>query len=147
MRWRTEDLADLQSRGKGKISENSPFRSVVGGQDAKPRSSVRKPKRDVKAEYELQLRLAGLPPPEPEYRFHDERRWAFDWAWSGILLAVEYEGGIWENGRHTRGEGFQRDCEKYNEAALMGWRVLRFTYDFMVSGLALEQTLRAHGRC
>jgi hypothetical protein len=30
-------------------------------------------------------------------------------------------------GRHTSGGGFIKDCEKYNAAALLGWRVLRYT--------------------
>lgn len=75
----------------------------------------------------LLLESAGLPTPEREYQFHPTRRWRFDFAWPAQKLAVEVEGGIWHQGRHTRGLGFQRDCVKYNEAALMGWRVLRVT--------------------
>lgn len=30
-------------------------------------------------------------------------------------------------GRHTRGSGYAGDAEKYLEAALAGWRVLRLT--------------------
>ena len=41
------------------------------------------------------------------------------------MIAVEIEGGVWIGGRHTRGKGFLRDIEKYNEAAAMGWRVFR----------------------
>jgi hypothetical protein len=42
-------------------------------------------------------------------------------------VAVEFEGGIWSNGRHIRGKGYARDVEKYNLAVLEGWRVLRYT--------------------
>ncbi|KKM16662.1 hypothetical protein LCGC14_1683550, partial [marine sediment metagenome] len=31
----------------------------------------------------------------------------------------------------------------YNEATLLGYRLLRFTYDMVRSGMALEQTERA----
>lgn len=30
-------------------------------------------------------------------------------------------------GRHTQGAGYTKDCEKYNEAVSMGWRVFRVT--------------------
>jgi hypothetical protein len=57
------------------------------------------------------------------------RRWRFDFAWPEQLVAVELEGGIWTGGAHTRGKHYQSDCEKYNAAALRGWRVLRYTTD------------------
>jgi len=72
-----------------------------------------------------QLRRAGLPEPEREYRFHPTRRWRFDLCWHEHMLAVECEGGIWVSGRHSRGAGFINDCEKYAEATLLGWRVYR----------------------
>ena len=42
-------------------------------------------------------------------------------------IAIESEGGTWIGGRHTRGVGFANDAEKYNEAAALGWIVLRYT--------------------
>lgn len=53
------------------------------------------------------------------------------------MIAVEVEGGTWSGGRHTRGDGFEKDCEKYNTAALAGWRVLRFTGAQVQSGIAI----------
>lgn len=50
-----------------------------------------------------------------------------DYAWPDALVALEVEGGVWTGGRHTRGAGFLADMEKYNEAARLGWRVLRCT--------------------
>lgn len=69
--------------------------------------------------------------PEPEYRFHDMRKWRFDFAWPAQRVAVEIEGGIWSKGRHVRGAGFIADCEKYNEAARLGWYVLRIPAHFL----------------
>jgi len=69
----------------------------------------------------------GLPAPEAEYRFHEKRKWRFDFAWPDSMVAVEIEGGTFVRGRHTRGMGHHKDCEKYNQATLLGWRVLRFT--------------------
>lgn len=80
-------------------------------------------------------RTKGYPEPATEYRFHPGRRWAFDAAWVPELVALEFEGGVWTGGRHTRGKGFTADIEKYNEAAVAGWRVLRATYDQVDSGL------------
>ncbi len=83
----------------------------------------------VKAEIILAAlcREEGLPSPQFEFRFHDERKWRFDLAWPRERVAVEIEGGAFSRGRHTRGAGFVADLEKYNTAVLLGWRVLRFT--------------------
>lgn len=72
-------------------------------------------------------RAAGLPEPVPEYRFHPKRRWRFDYAWPLQKLALEIEGGIWTEGRHTRGAGALADLEKYSEAAILGWRIIYCT--------------------
>jgi len=71
--------------------------------------------------------LADLLRPEEEYLFCEGRRWRFDFAWTYKKVAVEIEGGVWIQGRHNRGKGFINDCEKYNTATLLGWRVLRYT--------------------
>ena len=75
----------------------------------------------------------------------DLRDWRFDFAWPDRGLAVEVEGGTWSGGRHTRGGGFEGDCEKYNAAALLGWKVLRFTGGMVESGLAAATLERAFG--
>lgn len=76
--------------------------------------------------------------PEREYRFHGERKWRVDFAFPGIRLAVEIEGGTWSGGRHTRGAGYEADLEKYNALAMAGWRVLRFTTAMVSSGAAIN---------
>jgi hypothetical protein len=83
------------------------------------------------------LAWARVTPPETEVRFHPTRRWRFDLAWPSMRLAVEVEGGTWAGGRHTRGAGFEADCEKYNEAALAHWTVLRVTPAMIDDGRAL----------
>ena len=42
---------------------------------------------------------------------------------------IEVEGGIHSYGRHNRASGFIADSEKYLEATLLGWRVMRLTKD------------------
>lgn len=74
------------------------------------------------------LAPGGLPAPVAEYRFHPTRRWRFDYAWPGDRggVAVEVDGGQWKSGggRHNT----DRDREKLNVAAALGWRVLRFSH-------------------
>ncbi len=101
------------------------------------------------SEYEalflLHCRAARLPTPEREWCFAPPRRWRFDFSWPEAGLAVEIDGGTWAGGRHTRGAGFARDCEKFNYATLAGWRVLRFTAQMVADGTALETVRRALG--
>lgn len=85
----------------------------------------------------LHIRYANLPAPEREYKFHATRRWRFDFAWPERKIAVEVEGGKWTRGRHQRPDGFEKDAEKYNAAALAGWFVYRVTADMIASGAAL----------
>lgn len=62
-----------------------------------------------------------------EYKFCQTRRWKFDFANPLIKVAIEYEGIFSNKSRHTTITGYVGDCEKYNTAALLGWRVLRYT--------------------
>lgn len=67
-----------------------------------------------------------------EFKFLDNRKFRFDYVYllSESLIkgiAIEFEGGVWSNGRHIRPLGFIKDCEKYNLALVNGYVVLRFT--------------------
>lgn len=97
---------------------------------------------ELEASLALQIRAIGLPEPKREFTFMPKRRFRFDFAWPEQKLAAECEGGIWTGGRHTRGRGFEDDCLKYSEAALLGWKVLRFTEDHIRSGVALAMIER-----
>jgi len=44
-----------------------------------------------------------------------------------LMVAVEYEGIFGGKSRHTNLVGFTNDCEKYNNAQILGWVVLRYT--------------------
>lgn len=92
----------------------------------------------------------GLPAPVEEYPFAKEigRDWRFDWLFEGYL-ALEIEGGAHTHGRHTRGVGFLGDVEKYNEAGIAGYVVLRCTPQDVKSGAAfalVRRALEANGR-
>lgn len=81
---------------------------------------------------------SGLPKPVPEYRFHEVRKWRFDWAWVDEKVALEVEGGIYSGGRHTRASGFVGDMEKYNSAGARGWIVLRCQPKELLTTATLE---------
>ena len=90
-----------------------------------------------------QLTAAGLPESVAEYRFHSSRQWRIDRCWPAHKVGVEIEGGTWSGGRHVRGVGFEEDCVKYAEAALLGWIVLRVTPRMVDDGRALRLIERA----
>ncbi|GAA4434707.1 hypothetical protein GCM10023188_25980 [Pontibacter saemangeumensis] len=73
-----------------------------------------------------------------ELEFHPERKWRFDFFLPAAGVAIEVEGGVWTEGRHTRGKGYIGDMEKYNTAQAMGFRVLRFTPDQLLSPKAIS---------
>ena len=62
-----------------------------------------------------------------EHMFHYTRKWRFDYAIPDLKVAIEIDGGVWEYGRHNRAQGYINDMEKLNNAAALGWLVLRFT--------------------
>ena len=77
-----------------------------------------------------QIKLKGLPEPEREFMFAKPigRKFRADFAYPEKKLLIECEGGVWirGGGRHNRGIGFEKDMEKYNIAAMLGYFVLRF---------------------
>ena len=101
--------------------------------------------RDSEGEraFETHLRQVGRWPVMREYEFHPSRRFRFDFAWPDAKVAVEIEGGTYSAGRHSRGPGFEADCEKYAEAAILGWRVLRVTTAMVIDGRAIALLERA----
>lgn len=79
------------------------------------------------------LKHHGIPQPQVEYVFAKPRKWRFDFGWpivweddSPVLVrvALEVQGGIWTQGRHTRGAALLKEHEKLNRAACLGWRIL-----------------------
>ena len=90
-----------------------------------------------------QLRYCGLKPPVSEYKFLEDRRFKFDYAYPEVKLAIEIEGGIYfVTGGHKSIQGLQRDLEKYNLATQNGWRILRYTPEQSV-GIAASRQIRA----
>lgn len=91
------------------------------------------------------IRAAELPEPVAEFEFHPTRGWRFDFAYPGYRVAVEVEGGVWVAGksRHNRGAGMVADMEKYNEASLLGWVLIRCDPSMIRRGVAVDFIKRA----
>jgi hypothetical protein len=85
-----------------------------------------------------QCQLLGLPVPVGEYRFHPVRKWRFDYAWPDQKVALEVQGAVFVQGRHTRGAGLRKEYEKLNAAAAEGWRVLFILPEQMTNGTAIQ---------
>lgn len=69
----------------------------------------------------------GCPDLVTEAKLIEGRRFRVDFAALDAKVCVELEGGTWSGGRHTRGKGYESDCEKYNLLTAKGYRVFRFT--------------------
>ena len=62
-----------------------------------------------------------------EYKFAHNRKFRSDFAFPAEYILIEYEGIISEKSGHTSFLGYAKDVEKYNLAAQLGYKVLRFT--------------------
>lgn len=62
-----------------------------------------------------------------EYRFCPNRRFRADWYVPSLNVLIEYEGIFGGKARHTSVVGYSTDCEKYNLAQLLGYKLLRYT--------------------
>jgi very-short-patch-repair endonuclease len=93
------------------------------------------------------LGTVGLPEPVSEHAFHETRGWRFDLAYVDPRIGIEIEGGVYEGnrGRHMRTKGFLEDINKYNEAAIAGWRLIRVTHAMIHNGKAVQLIERVYG--
>lgn len=116
------------------------------------RATTRKPKVDYKAIFLTHLKMAKLPEPVCEFRFHETRKWRFDFCWPDehLKIAVEYQGLNWKpkkgennNSGHQSIDGLRRDCEKFTEASLSGWTLILITAETVNNGQAVEWVRRA----
>lgn len=101
--------------------------------------SVKSKHHDFVADLVWQIKVAKLPMPEREYKFHPKRKWKMDLAWVDRKISMEIDGGIWlPKGGHTSGGGFIKNAEKRNEAQLMGWHTYHVVPSQVKSGEALK---------
>jgi len=129
-------------------------------------------KDDLERAFDTQFRslASDLPKPTVHHRFHPTRKWELDRAWPEHLVAAEIEGGIYgrqikchscgavqrarkKDGSlgaiirpsygHASFSRFKTDAEKYNEAAKLGWLILRFIReDILGDPFLMVETIR-----
>lgn len=128
------------------------------------RSTVLKPaetwcKAEAKAKrekleraFELQLRAVKINY-QTQFKWNSGRKWRADfYVWpgpgdrTGIEILVEIQGGTWQQGRHTRGRGYQEDCAKLAEAQLAHYTIFFGTAKHIKSGELLRWVERALGK-
>ena len=117
------------------------------------RTRPKSARKSAAEEFAYQCRSHRLPRFETELLFADSlgRRWRFDFAFLPFRLAVEIEGltvrriggQIVLGGRHATVTGFRDDCEKYANAVVLGWSVLRFEQSQVRADFAILMTMRA----
>jgi very-short-patch-repair endonuclease len=96
--------------------------------------------------FNLQCQVHRLEPLR-EIELIPGRKWRFDFYFRERDLAIEIEGGTkFGKGRHSHGDGFEGDCRKYNAAAMLGIKVMRFSTAMVRSGEAINTVLAAVGR-
>ena len=82
-----------------------------------------------------QLELAGYNYEREVLFFHPHRKWRADFFLKDHSLFIEIEGirydGTRRITRHQSGVGFERDCEKYNQMAILKYYLLRFSPDMV----------------
>lgn len=125
------------------------YKEMIGR--SKPKKSAKRPAvkgekvaNEFEAKLALELQVLRIEF-EQEFHFHPQRKWRADFHLKGRMILVEIEGGIWSNGRHTRGKGYIGDMEKYNAATMLGYQVVRFSTDQVKSGKAIQQIKKMVG--
>ncbi len=138
-------LDDLKAKGfiRGYSPLNPPPEKAVKG---KKKGQLPAKGSKIKGWISLQLfawcKAEGLTLVS-ELKFSKDRKWRADWAIfhgvnevqarahqyteSNMVCLIEYEGLMNEKSRHTTIGGFSKDTEKYREASMLGWTVLRYT--------------------
>lgn len=75
---------------------------------------------------------------EREYQFNPDTKHRADFFLPDYNLLVEIEGGTKGKSRHTSHDGYSKDLEKYNGAAILGYSRLAFTTEQVNNGKAIE---------
>lgn len=115
------------------------FKIEQDKETGKPKIRKKKVPVPYLEQYYMFFRLIGdnpaIPDPVEEFKFHPVRKWRIDLCWPEQKLALEIEGGTFQNRGAHRGSigGYLKDIEKYNALSILGYSLLRFTPQQMES--------------
>ena len=110
-------VGDLARRGKRGSRAAKDFVALRAGSD--PRATVLERKgREV-------LARSALPAPLAQYQIPWDKRRRFDDAYPESQLAIEWDSRAW----HQQRRAMSLDRRRDREAALHGWRIVRFTWE------------------
>lgn len=106
---------------------------------------AKQPKVNVgEANYAFQCKAFKLPRCDEQFLYAASmgRRFRADFCFVDYQLLIEMQGGIWRpgGGAHSHPINLQRDIEKQQHAALLGFLVLPFTPQQVKSGFAIDWT-------
>lgn len=142
--WTQGDIYRLTARVKGQKPLSRPTEPITA--TIRPQSS--KGTTDLADALLSQITALRMPIPIRDHVFHPVRRWKMDLAWLELMVSCEVDGNEWAQtngtkGRHGGAKGMQSDCQKLNEALLLGWKPYRFTGSQVRSGYAITILERA----
>lgn len=133
MSWTENDLKNLRAKG---LKIDDKFKTPEIG-EVKIKIKIEKVsvEKNTIELFLMQFKQAGLIESyETEYRFDNVRMFRFDWAIPSRMIAIEYNGLIYQNSKNTTGKsghqtvgGIKADNEKSNLAVTQGWRILVYT--------------------
>ena len=124
MNWSKKDIEKLKLKNNLKSSTKS---INILSQKHLTNGKISIEKESIKKLLWVLHREGKIPEYVEEFEFHPSRKFRFDWAIPTLKIAIEYEGVFSKKSRHTTVSGYTEDCNKYNEAVKLGWRVLRYT--------------------
>ena len=127
------DMAEAELFPCGASLDNLRYGMRLRFRDKKPPSRLER-------RFLLYWQSLGGPELKREFRFHMDRKWRADFAHVESRTLIEVEGGIYVQGRRNRPQGFAADAEKYLEAALAGWRVVRLA-DPLITAPMVERLI------
>ncbi len=140
MQWTIDDIKKLKL---GNNYTESVNKTPVSGNKLPKIEKVSLEKETIKKLLWVLNREGSIPEYVEELEFSRERKFRFDWAIPELMIAIEYEGIFSKKSGHTTINGYTKDCDKYNLAALEGWKILRYTAkNYQNLGSDLKKMLR-----
>ncbi len=116
-------LAELDGRGVDPVTLEANAGAL--GIDVAPQPKSETDREKLTRQFEYLWRIWRGPELVAEYTFHPHRKWRLDYYHAPTQTGIELHGGVWSEGRHTRGKGFLGDLDKMNAAQMQGITVLQ----------------------